>query len=103
MAGSTDTPILSEFAGDPEMATLIREFVETLPTRVLAIQELVKDGSLEQARSLAHQLKGAGGGYGFPQVTIAARAVEMAIRDRRAAEIPLAAERLVALARRVRA
>ena len=51
--------------------------------------------------ALAHQLKGAGGGYGFPQVTAAARAVELAIREKRLDDAHTAAQALVALCTRV--
>jgi Fe-S oxidoreductase len=50
---------------------------------------------------MAHQLKGAGGGYGFPQVTDAARTVDMAIRERRIDDAQVAAQALVTLCARV--
>ena len=50
---------------------------------------------------MAHQLKGAGGGYGFPQVTDAARTVDMAIRERRIDDAQVAAQTLVTLCARV--
>lgn len=94
-------PITSEFAGDPDMVILIDEFVASLPARASTILARIEDGMMEQARALAHQLKGAGGGYGFPQVTDAARTVEMAIRERRTDDARQAARALVALAMRV--
>ena len=50
---------------------------------------------------MAHQLKGAGGGYGFPQVTDAARAIDLAIRERRIDDAHTAAEALITLCTRV--
>lgn len=58
----------SEFAGDPEMTDLVRLFVEEMPQRVDAMLECWERGSLGDLRRLAHQLKGASGGYGFPTV-----------------------------------
>jgi hypothetical protein len=94
-------PITSEFAGDPDMAILIAEFVASLPGRAHAILDRINQGAIEQARTMAHQLKGAGGGYGFPQVTDAARAVDLAIRERRIDDAQLAAQALIALCGRV--
>jgi HPt (histidine-containing phosphotransfer) domain-containing protein len=96
-----DGPITSDFADDPDMAILIAEFVASLPTRAHAILERIDGGLIDQARALAHQLKGAGGGYGFPQVTTAARAVELAIREKRLDDAHTAAQALVALCTRV--
>ena len=96
-----DGPITSEFAGDPDMAILIAEFVASLPGRAHAILDRINQGAIDQARALAHQLKGAGGGYGFPQVTAAARAVELAIREKRLDDAHTAAQALVALCTRV--
>ncbi|MDI9410340.1 MAG: Hpt domain-containing protein [Bacteroidia bacterium] len=96
-----DGPITSEFAGDPDMAILIAEFVASLPGRAHAILDRINQGAIEQARTMAHQLKGAGGGYGFPQVTDAARAVDLAIRERRIDDAQLAAQALIALCTRV--
>jgi hypothetical protein len=96
-----DGPITSEFAGDPDMAILIAEFVASLPGRAHAILDHINQGAIEQARTMAHQLKGAGGGYGFPQVTDAARAVDLAIRERRIDDAQLAAQALITLCARV--
>lgn len=96
-----DGPITSEFAGDPDMAILIAEFVASLPGRAHAIIDCINQGAIEQARTMAHQLKGAGGGYGFPQVTDAARAVDLAIRERRIDDAHTAAEALITLCTRV--
>ncbi len=96
-----DGPITSEFADDPDMAILIAEFVASLPASAHAILDRLDQGAIEQARTMAHQLKGAGGGYGFPQVTDAARAVDAAIRERRIDDARAAAHGLIALCARV--
>ena len=83
------------------MAILIAEFDASLPGRAHAILDRINQGAIEQARTMAHQLKGAGGGYGFPQVTDAARAVDLAIRERRIDDAQLAAQALIALCTRV--
>ncbi len=94
-------PITSEFADDRDMAILIEEFVASLPGRAHAILEHINQGATEQARTMAHQLKGAGGGYGFPQVTEAARVVDLAIRERRIDDAHTAAQALITLSTRI--
>jgi len=70
------TPIKSTFAGDPEMKELVEFFVEKMPERIAALEACANEGAIDELRSIAHQLKGAGGSYGFPQVTESARKLE---------------------------
>ena len=74
-------PLISEFADDPEMAELIALFLDELAATVRNIQQAVIDTQLDVAAYLAHQLKGAAGGYGFPTITDAARDVETHARS----------------------
>jgi CheY-like chemotaxis protein/anti-sigma regulatory factor (Ser/Thr protein kinase) len=67
--------LCSEFADDPQMRELIEQFVCELPEVVQQIERLLDDGNIEDLRRAIHQLKGAGGGYGFTPITqLAARA-----------------------------
>lgn len=59
----------SDYADDPDMTEAIAEFVATLPGRVAAASELLEERNFYELQRLLHQLKGAGGGYGFPDVT----------------------------------
>ncbi len=94
-------PIKSTYSDDPEMKELIAEFVSALPARINDLEVAATGPSLEQARSLAHQLKGAGGGYGFPQITEAARMAEGAARAKDRAAIGRAITALRALSARM--
>ena len=58
----------SEFAGDPDMTELVQMFVDEMPQRVDAMLDCWEKGNLGDLRRMAHQLKGASGGYGFPTV-----------------------------------
>lgn len=69
-------PLKSEFAGDPDMAELVEEFVTQLPERVNDVVNAFTGRRGTDLKRLAHQLKGAGGGYGFPTITDAAGKVE---------------------------
>lgn len=57
------------------MAGLVASFVAGLPAQVEAIQQAWQSGDEPRLRRLAHQLKGAAGGYGFPSITAAAARV----------------------------
>jgi HPt (histidine-containing phosphotransfer) domain-containing protein len=72
---------VSPLREDPELADLVAEFVAELPQRVGAMERAAAGGAWEEVRRLAHQLKGAGGSYGFPAISAAAREVENATRE----------------------
>lgn len=69
-------PIISHLADDPDLADLVELFVEELPQRINAIEKTITEQDFEGLKRLAHQLKGAAGGYGFPTITDAARTLE---------------------------
>jgi HPt (histidine-containing phosphotransfer) domain-containing protein len=78
---SADARLESQFAGDPEMADVLARFLERL--RSHGVPELraactAMDRTL--LKRLAHQLNGAGGGYGFPAISVAAGELEDAVR-----------------------
>jgi len=66
----------SAWAGDAVMDALIALFVQELPHRTEALRRAAARGERGEVARLAHQLKGAGGSHGFPQLTLAAAAVE---------------------------
>ncbi len=72
-------PLRSQFADDPEMSELVGLFVSELPARLAALESAWSAGDSPVLRRLAHQLKGAGAGYGFPAVSDAAGDVETAL------------------------
>jgi HPt (histidine-containing phosphotransfer) domain-containing protein len=72
-------PLRSTFAGDPEMAELVQYFVNELGSRAGALHDALGSGDAERLRTVAHQLKGAAGGYGFPDISDTADAVEQTV------------------------
>jgi len=66
----------SEFAGDPDMQEILVLFVQEMPERVTQMQEAWDQGHFDAVKRLAHQLKGAGGGYGFPSLGVEAAKLE---------------------------
>ena len=76
----TQAPVYSDFANDPDFAEILQMFMETIPERQQSLEEAHRAGEIEQVQSYAHQLKGAGGGYGFKGLTAAAAGLEDACR-----------------------
>ncbi|HEX8522906.1 MAG TPA: ATP-binding protein [Tepidisphaeraceae bacterium] len=77
MAGTSDS-ILSKLMAKPTTAKLVEKFLAGLGQRVSALHDALQSQNLAQLKVLAHQLKGAAGGYGFPSLTEAARNLEQA-------------------------
>ena len=70
----------STFGYDPDMQEALADFVSKLPQRVDQMADLLCKGDLEELRRQMHQLKGAGGGYGFPAISELASAAEQRVR-----------------------
>jgi signal transduction histidine kinase/CheY-like chemotaxis protein len=66
---------------DPDLQEIVRQFVRDLPDRSSTMLRAAQTSDTETLKRLAHQLKGAGGSYGFPAITEAAAAVENALAD----------------------
>jgi HPt (histidine-containing phosphotransfer) domain-containing protein len=97
-------PLCSEYADDPDMRELLAEFVARLEATCRQLEEAVRNGDADTARRIGHQLKGSGGGYGFPDLTAAGAELERAL-DRagiHSDDVRTAAERLTGLCRRAR-
>jgi CheY-like chemotaxis protein len=62
------------------LAPLMEVFLRNLPQRVQAMTQAVEQADVNQLAFLAHQLKGAAGGYGLPAICDAARRLEESAR-----------------------
>jgi HPt (histidine-containing phosphotransfer) domain-containing protein len=99
------TPILSAYATDPDMVELIQLFVEEIPERMKTIQDFWQRRELDELKRIAHQIKGASGGYGFPTLGAAAGVLEQQLTSSRTpdlASIARQVDELVNLCARVR-
>ncbi len=74
-------PLRSEFATDPDMIELVQEFVQELPSRADSLESLLAASSYSDLRRLAHQMKGAAGGYGFSPISESAAKVETLLKS----------------------
>jgi len=73
--------VRSTYENDADMLEIVREFAAELPARVAKLEAHLSLGELRELQTLAHQLKGAGGGYGFPQITELAASLESALKQ----------------------
>jgi histidine phosphotransfer protein HptB len=95
--------VYSEFGSDPDMAELIELFVANIPNKIADLEASVAAADWGTLGTLAHQLKGAAGGYGFHQLTQPALQVEVAAREAAAEEDLLdCVQDLLEMCRRVR-
>lgn len=71
-------PVRSEYADDPDFSELIEFFVDALVERREYLRVAFDTRNFSQLRVVAHQLKGAGGGYGFSELSLLAAELEEA-------------------------
>lgn len=104
MFASVQDTIHSRLSDDPDMIDLVGEFVENLKDRVTAIEATVAENNVEDLTRLAHQLKGASGGYGFDPLGQAAAALEQAAKAaHEVGEIKGAVDELISMCQRATA
>lgn len=70
-------PIGSELVReDPSFSDIVQEFVNGLSGRLSAMENAILAADFDALRVAAHQLKGSGGGYGYPILSERAAALE---------------------------
>ncbi|HNQ23787.1 MAG TPA: Hpt domain-containing protein [Phycisphaerae bacterium] len=75
-------PIQSELLREnPTFADIVIPFVEGLSERLRVMEQSIRGTDFETLKVAAHQLKGAGGGYGFPILTERAAKLEQFARQ----------------------
>ena len=94
--------IRSEFADDLGIAGILKDFVAELPATVSAMRQALAHCHHAELHRLAHQLKGAGGGYGYPALTDAAKVIEETAKAEDTEAATLAIRRLTSLCEAVR-
>ena len=83
----TNKKIRSELLNDDtSMEDVVLAFVDGLKERVSAMETAARDGDFETLRASAHQLKGSGGGYGYPILTEQAGRLEQEAKEQATAK-----------------
>jgi signal transduction histidine kinase/PleD family two-component response regulator/HPt (histidine-containing phosphotransfer) domain-containing protein len=70
----------SGLAGNEKLRGVLDRFIARLPERIDEMQRLLRESDLQNLARALHQMKGAAGGYGFPEITLAARRAEEAVK-----------------------
>lgn len=92
---NSGAPIHSEFADDEDFAELLQIFGDAIPEKRTLLEQSYQSQNWEQLQSTSHQLKGAGGGYGFPGLSEVAARLEQACKDKDEAAIKLGIEEII--------
>lgn len=95
-------PVYSEYQNDEDFRELLEEFAVAIPDRIQTVESLLAAADWNELSRVAHQLKGAGGGFGFPELTERARVLEQACKGGTAERIAADAAELIAFAQRIR-
>lgn len=77
---TTNKRLQSRFVSDPYMRPLLEEYASELAEKVAILKKALATGDLKALQHWAHDLKGSGGGYGFPEITRCAGDLEKAIK-----------------------
>lgn len=95
-------PLISELLeDDPGMAGLIGQFVDKLPGIIAELGALHAQAAWPELEDRVHDLKGLGGGYGYPQLSAVAILVEADLRNATYEQIPVRLESLQQLLHRI--
>lgn len=70
----------SERADDLRFAPLLRTYLQSLGEQLAELRAARAAGDRAALCTIAHQLRGSGGGYGYPQISAAGAAVEEPLR-----------------------
>ena len=104
MTTMNTSPIVSSLSDDTDMMELVEEFVGNLQHRVQAIEQAVAMNDPSELARLAHQLKGASGGFGFDMIgTMAATLEQSAKAVDCVSEVAAEVAELISLCRRATA
>jgi len=76
-----NSPVYSDFAADPDFEELLEMFVGTIDERRGTLEKQFQNCEMDGLRVSAHQLKGAGGGYGFDGLSLIAAQLEEACKE----------------------
>ncbi|NOX77036.1 MAG: response regulator [Gammaproteobacteria bacterium] len=89
--------IPQDLADDPVYLELVGRFVAKLPSQIVLIESALAEKDWEQFQSITHQLKGAGGGFGFPDITTQTGQLNVQCIEGKYALLDAGVQRLAAL------
>ncbi len=98
----TLSPVFSEFADEPDFVEILVVFAETMREKRETLQKLLHDRDFVQMKFQAHQIKGAGGGYGFSGLSTCAADLEETCRLEDLPAVEAALDRVLRYMARIR-
>lgn len=77
------TPIYSTLLDEePDLVDIVSRFVDNLPKTTQTLFTSANKSDWDEVKSIAHQLKGVGGGYGYPQLTDIAAKIQFQLENK---------------------
>ncbi len=96
-------PIYSDLAQSaPAFSEIVELFVDGLTQRLDAMQDALRATDMDRPRRLVHQLKGNGGGHGYPTLSQNASQLEQQVLQGATGEITQGLEELADLVARIK-
>ncbi len=97
---SVAADVADDLENDPEFREIVADFIGDLGRRLASMRTALAHENWTELRGLAHQLKGAAGGFGLPEVSDVASILERDATDGAPAAVDTLAElaRLIAIA-----
>lgn len=81
-------PVVSQLLEEsPDLADIIEKFISGLPGMIEAIRQAANDSDWDNLKVQIHQLKGVGGGYGYPELSKLAAKTEFQVLNRNKGEL----------------
>ena len=100
-AATNDAPLRSTYSNNQRLAKVLTSFIDRLPGQATELLDLLRKVELDSLRRVVHQLKGAGGGYGFDVITETAARAEEGLEGGSIEQAAAEVHELVQLLRRV--
>ena len=70
-----------ELLEDPEFKAIVNRFLERLPNKMAEMAKAREESNWTRLQSLAHELKGTGGSFGYPQLSKFATQLEQCLKQ----------------------
>ena len=86
---------------DPDIEEIVPIFLQDSRDDVESIMKALQQGDFETIRILGHSMKGAGGGYGFDDITDIGQYLEQAAKEKNSGMVTKQVEYLAAYLERV--
>ena len=82
-----ELPVFSTLLDEPDLTHLIEKFIAYLPGNIESLIKAAQQQDWDTIKDVAHQLKGLGGGYGYPGITQLAAKLEFQVVNKNQLEV----------------